>query len=632
MNFLEAAKRYRKLGWSVFPCEPRGKKPLVEWKEYQKRVATDEEISGWALSYPGANVGVICGRISGVIVLDSDAAEWRNWTTARVRTGRGYHYYFRASEESINNRVRVGGTAWDVRGDGGYVIAPDSEHSTGVFYAWDVPPEDGIAELPKEILKELQKPKSERLWVEGLEGAGEGKRNDTATSLVGRAIASLPPELWEDFGWTGLLAWNRKNTPPLGDDELRTIYESVRDRHMGAHHLVQTSDVSFAQLAEEFSKRFEYYDVGALRCSMAVAIANRLEGPDALWVYIVSPASSGKSETILSLRELPGAQHATQLTSKAFFSGKGESFAWAYQWEDPTLLLFEDMTSIMDTNADERDNIMRILRSMYSQNFDVLVGNVKGGKMEPWNKKVSILAGVTERIDVSDAASMNVIAGSRSLMYRMEVLKPDDPRRRDQGRKAITESVRDKEERDRIRNTVRDCFLGLAKPPLSSPTIRDGSATRLSALANMVALGRHANVRDQRDYNRIEQIPDPEGIARLSKQFAILARGYALLEGRRDVSDEDVNHISRIARDTFPKMAMDVLRSTGTSPRSAEEIKGVLVDLTGRHYSVEVVRRRLEDLAGGGLILQTGGGGSTKWQTSETFQRENALAGLIVVP
>lgn len=34
-------------GWSVIPIEPHGKRPLVPWLEYQRRLATSAEVEGW---------------------------------------------------------------------------------------------------------------------------------------------------------------------------------------------------------------------------------------------------------------------------------------------------------------------------------------------------------------------------------------------------------------------------------------------------------------------------------------------------------------------------------------------------------------------------------------------------------
>jgi len=71
---------------------------------------------------------------------------------------------------------------------------------------------------------------SEKKWEKGLEGVGQGERNETAASIAGRLLHDLDKGLWETSGWGGLKEWNARNTPPLPEKELRDIYESIAKR------------------------------------------------------------------------------------------------------------------------------------------------------------------------------------------------------------------------------------------------------------------------------------------------------------------------------------------------------------------------------------------------------------------
>ena len=71
---------------------------------------------------------------------------------------------------------------------------------------------------------------SEKKWEKGLEGVGQGERNETAASITGRLLHSLDKGLWEVSGWGGLKEWNTRNTPPLPEKELRDIFESIVKR------------------------------------------------------------------------------------------------------------------------------------------------------------------------------------------------------------------------------------------------------------------------------------------------------------------------------------------------------------------------------------------------------------------
>lgn len=147
MNQLKAALYYKQnLGYSVIPVGLL-KKPLIEWKEFQNRLPTDEEIVKWWTKTPDANIGVVTGKISGVIVIDIDSQDAVTEAekyfpitpkTVRSRTPRGMHLWFTWPGFEVENRAGFL-PGCDIRGDGGYVVVPPSQNSTG-RYTWEVSP------------------------------------------------------------------------------------------------------------------------------------------------------------------------------------------------------------------------------------------------------------------------------------------------------------------------------------------------------------------------------------------------------------------------------------------------------------------------------------------------------------
>ncbi|MEN6320627.1 MAG: bifunctional DNA primase/polymerase [Syntrophaceae bacterium] len=138
---LEAALTYREQGLSVIPLK-KDKRPLISWLPYQQKRASDDEIREWWNKYPSANVGIVTGAISGIVVLDCDSDEAirmfrEKYTglTPAVKTPRGMHFYFKY-EEGVRNTVKIGNLDMDIRGEGGYVVAPPSINEEGVRYAW----------------------------------------------------------------------------------------------------------------------------------------------------------------------------------------------------------------------------------------------------------------------------------------------------------------------------------------------------------------------------------------------------------------------------------------------------------------------------------------------------------------
>ncbi|NIS76033.1 MAG: hypothetical protein GTO08_12355, partial [Deltaproteobacteria bacterium] len=60
---------------SLIPLEPRGKKPLIPWTDYQRICSTPEERAEWKRRYPDCNWGLVTGKVSGVVALDFDGEE-----------------------------------------------------------------------------------------------------------------------------------------------------------------------------------------------------------------------------------------------------------------------------------------------------------------------------------------------------------------------------------------------------------------------------------------------------------------------------------------------------------------------------------------------------------------------------
>ena len=106
----------------------RAKRPQQPWTQWQDRQATPQEVASWG----SENIGLVTGKISGVVVVDCESredAEWfwreRGKTNTMVQTPRGFHLYFAWPGSAVPNAQRIE-NRYDVRGDGGYVVAPPS--------------------------------------------------------------------------------------------------------------------------------------------------------------------------------------------------------------------------------------------------------------------------------------------------------------------------------------------------------------------------------------------------------------------------------------------------------------------------------------------------------------------------
>lgn len=186
-------------GFSVFALRPRDKRPTGPWDRFQREHASPAELQSWSET-GDLNAAIATGAVSGIIVLDtdSDAADVEVKRrgiprTAFVRTSKGHHYYFKHPGGQVRNFAgRVPGC--DLRGDGGYVVAPGSIHPSGHVYTWELSPADAaIADAPDWLL-DLVKAKpapaasiGDNAYAEAaldrelgmVRRAAEGTRNDT---------------------------------------------------------------------------------------------------------------------------------------------------------------------------------------------------------------------------------------------------------------------------------------------------------------------------------------------------------------------------------------------------------------------------------------------------------------------
>jgi hypothetical protein len=241
---------------SVIPVQARGKKPLIDWKEYQTRIATKEERSDWKKRFPGCNVGLVTGAVSGLVALDFDGEEgkslrkiWNLYGTPASITSKGFHTLHLHPGHPVPNAAGLV-KGLDIRGDGGYIVIPPSVHESGHVYKWEVPPwMTELPPLPEAAVELLNRPAAQpgqpQAAAPGLPpGVGQGQRNAEAAKIAGRYLAKgLHPE----EVWPILRAWNLANSPPLPEEELRSVLFSIARKEQDKGPIIEV--VSFHDLA-----------------------------------------------------------------------------------------------------------------------------------------------------------------------------------------------------------------------------------------------------------------------------------------------------------------------------------------------------------------------------------------------
>jgi putative DNA primase/helicase len=167
---LLAALAYARRGWAVFPlhhpvndrcscgepdCGNVAKHPRYHKADLQhglKDATTDlEQIRRWWTRWPQANIGVVTGAISGLVVLDIDPRNGGHLSLEDLQAehsklphtiesqtgGGGRHLFFKHPGGKVRSGSDKLGPGLDLKADGGYIVAPPSLHASGLQYVWE---------------------------------------------------------------------------------------------------------------------------------------------------------------------------------------------------------------------------------------------------------------------------------------------------------------------------------------------------------------------------------------------------------------------------------------------------------------------------------------------------------------
>jgi putative DNA primase/helicase len=258
---VEAALRLAESGLYVFPCHsptPRGDCSCrrIDCPNHSKHPRTTNGlkdatrdpaiINEWWRRWRTSNIGLSCGP-SKLVVLDYDPAHDPERAgygflesigavrAPTVRTGGdGYHYYFQSPPGAeVRNSAGLLAPGVDVRGVGGYVLAPPSMHRSGKAYSWISDRTSNLIEALPTLPQTLSSAK-ERHPTEGDIACGPispGRRNHELTRLAGAMHRRYASEV---AMVAALLEENRARcNPPLDEAEVRRIVASIRRRPAG---------------------------------------------------------------------------------------------------------------------------------------------------------------------------------------------------------------------------------------------------------------------------------------------------------------------------------------------------------------------------------------------------------------
>jgi len=222
-----------------------------------------QRIASWFGREPW-NIGIATGAASGIVVVDIDPRHGGDETIAKLEVahgrlpltwrflsgGGGEHIIFCHPGRVVKNSVGQVGRGIDMRGDGGYIVAPPSLHIGGRPYAISVdhhPDEVPLAPLPAWLLNLIAEPKpataaaptiarTQTEWRARFTGpVDEGRRNIAIARLAGLLLGRrIDPHTCLDL----VLAFNAARCrPPLSDREVVSTVASIARRELAGRRL-----------------------------------------------------------------------------------------------------------------------------------------------------------------------------------------------------------------------------------------------------------------------------------------------------------------------------------------------------------------------------------------------------------
>jgi len=360
-----------------------------------------------------------------------------------------------------------------------------------------------------------------------------------------------------------------------------------------------------ADVDNVFSRWLEEPDLQAVHIVLGAVAANRGPG-DPVWLLIVAPPSSGKTEALMALAGLDDVTLVGRLTVAALLSGAAAS-GWA---DDATggvlrvigrqgILVCKDFGSILAMPRDARAEVLQALRDVYDGHYSRDVGT-SGGRHLEWSGHCGFIGGTTESIDRHHA----VIAamGDRYVSVRLSLADPD--------RQAVR-AVDGHGDEARMRVELAESVAGLlGHPNATSPALHTDVVDHVASMATLAV--RCRSVVERGGYSRdIIAVPTPEQPARIAKQLAALFGGLLTIGCSHA---EAWAAVGRVALDSMPAGRRQVLELLAAH---AAEI-GTSAIGEALRLPTTAVRRHLEELEVHGVVDRSGvAEGTHRWLMSD---------------
>ena len=378
--------------------------------------------------------------------------------------------------------------------------------------------------------------------------------------------------------------------------------EGLQEETAAPPNPAPASSCSIDELFEVFERWLVLSSRAPVYAVLGAVAANLLPG-DPVWLGLVAPPSSAKTEILNSVSTLPFVLQAATVTPAALLSGtpKKQHHATAKggllrQIGEFGILALKDFGSILSMRPDAKAEVLAALREIYDGAWTRHLGT-EGGKTLSWKGKIGLVFGATGVID----SHYSVIGamGDRFLLCR---LAPEAG----QFKCAIKHAGA---ATGRMRNELAEAVAKLFARPRPDPRrLSEEEFDRLNRIVSLVVRLRGAIDRD-RHSREMEAVYGAEGTGRLGLTLDRLLAGLDTLGVERETA---LNVVEAVAMDSVPPLRRAAFEYLRDHPGTAE----TSTVAQAINLPTNTVRRALEDLAAYHLVQRTsqGAGKADLWE------------------
>ena len=337
----------------------------------------------------------------------------------------------------------------------------------------------------------------------------------------------------------------------------QTRPEEWKDRYDDIPRAVETAEEKYAaqeqpraepakpstleHVVNTFDKWLALADKTPLYAMLGTVVANLLPG-DPVWLGLIAPPSSAKTELLNSLARLPYVATCEALSPAALLSGtpkrqkiKTASGGLLKQIGDFGILAFKDFGTVLEMRIEARNEMLAALRRVFDGEYVRQIGS-DGGQTISWTGKAwGLLFGSTQKYDLFHGVIGTL--GDRFLLIRIETSAAQFKKCFDHIGKAT------KTMRDELADAVAGLFAGLPKDLPEPNRLSDDELQQLEETVTL-AVRLRAGVERDRIKRDIEAVFDPEGPARLAMSLERLFAGLTIIGLERPAAMQIVRQVA----------------------------------------------------------------------------------------